>query len=145
MPCVPNFRLIGRQLTILETVKKKTFFDVTWRKNVTSYVDGGSVFPKRISTENILQPTRSLYDVCYGSLCVFHVWGDLDLDLRPFKVNIYVWGQYIPISVYKKYWKFSVAEFLWYDCTLKNQCTVRVTLTYDLWRSIIFGELIIGL
>ena len=82
-----------------------TFFDVTWRKNVTSYVIGGSVLPKRLSTENILQPTRSLYDVwlkSYGSLCVFHVWGDLDLDLRPFKVIIYVWGQHIPISVYKK-------------------------------------------
>ena len=82
-----------------------TFFDVTWRKNVTSYVVGGSVFPKRLSTENILQPTRSLYDVwlkSYGSLCVFHVWGDLDLDLRPFKVIIYVWGQHIPISVNKQ-------------------------------------------
>ena len=79
-----------------------------------------------VSTENILQPTRSLYDVWfknYGSLCVFHVWGDLDLDLRPFKVIIYVWGQHRPISLYKKYWTFSVAEFLWYDCTLKKQCT----------------------
>ena len=140
--------LIGRQLTILETVKKSTFFDVTWRKNVTSNVDGGSVFPKRLSTENILQPTRSLYDVwckSYGSLCVFHVWGDLDLDLQPFKVIIYVWGQHDPLVSTKKYWTFSVAEFLWYDCTLKNQCTVRVTLTYDLWRSIIFCELIISL
>ena len=106
MPCVPNFRLIGRQLTILETVKKVKFL---WRhvtnKNVTSYVVGGSVFPKRLSTENILQPTRSLYDVwlkSYGPLCVFHVWGDLDLDLRPFKVIIYVWGQNIPISVNKQ-------------------------------------------
>ena len=74
-------------------------------KNMTSYVVGGSVFPKRLSTENILQPTRSLYDVwlkSYGSLCVFHVWGDLDLDLRPFKVIIYVWGQHIPISVNKQ-------------------------------------------
>ena len=82
-----------------------TFFDVTWRKNATSYVVGGSVCPKRFSTENILQPTRSLYDIwfkSYGSLCVFHVWGDLDLDLRPFKVIIYVWGQHIPISVNKQ-------------------------------------------
>ena len=72
-------------------------------KNVTSYVVGGSVFSKRLSTENILQPTRSLYDVIlksYGSLCVFHVWGDL--DLRPFKVIICVWGQHIPISVNKQ-------------------------------------------
>ena len=38
----------------------------------------------------------------------------------------------------KKYWTFSVAQFLWYDCTFKNLYTVPVTLTFDLWRSIIF-------
>ena len=38
----------------------------------------------------------------------------------------------------KKYWKFSMSQFLWYDCTFKKQCTVPVTLTIDLWRSIIF-------
>ena len=38
----------------------------------------------------------------------------------------------------KKYWKVSVLQFLWYDCTFKNLCTVPVTLTFDLWRSIIF-------
>ena len=31
-----------------------------------------------------------------------------------------------------------MAQFLWYDCTFKKQCTVPVTLTFDLWRSIIF-------
>ena len=35
----------------------------------------------------------------------------------------------------KKNWNFSMAQFLWYDCTFKNQCTVPVTLTFDLWRS----------
>ena len=30
-----------------------------------------------------------------------------------------------------------MAQFLWYDCTFKKQCTVPVTLTFD-----IFGELI---
>ena len=103
-----------------------------WWSPQPKFFDGGSVFPKRLSTENILQPTRSLYDVwlkSYGSLCVFHVWGDL--DLRPFKVIIYVWGQYIPISVYKKYWKFSVAEFLWYDCTLQKPMYCPCDL--DLW------------
>ena len=33
---------------------------------------------------------------------------------------------------------FSIAQFLWYDCTFKKQCTVPVTLTFDLWRSICF-------
>ena len=44
---------------------KKNQLSLTSRnkKNVTSYVDGSSVLPKRLSTENILQPTRSLYAV----------------------------------------------------------------------------------
>ena len=29
-----------------------------------------------------------------------------------------------------------MAQFLWYDCTLKRQCTIPVILTFDLWRSI---------
>ena len=40
------------------------------------------------------------------------------------------------VSAYKevstqKYWKFSIDQFLWYDCTFKKQCTVPVTLTYQ--------------
>ena len=31
-----------------------------------------------------------------------------------------------------------MAQFLWYDCTFKKQCTVPVTLTFDLWRSMFF-------
>ena len=31
-----------------------------------------------------------------------------------------------------------MSQFLWYDCTFKKQCTVPVTLTFDLWRSIYF-------
>ena len=38
----------------------------------------------------------------------------------------------------KKNWNFSMAQFLWYDCTFKKQCTVPVTLTFELWRSIYF-------
>ena len=38
----------------------------------------------------------------------------------------------------KKNWNFSKAQFLWYDCTFKKQCTVSVTLTIDLWRSMFF-------
>ena len=38
---------------------------------------------------------------------------------------------------YPKRWKknrnFSMAQFLWYDCTFKKQCTIPVTLTFDLW------------
>ena len=120
-----------------------TFFDVTWRKNVTSYVAGGSVFPKRLSTENILQPTRSHYDVwwkSYGSLCVFHVWGDLDLDLRPFNVIIYVWGQHIPISVYKQIlkifcgWIFVI--WLYLKKTMYRPCDLDLwpmKVNYFLW------------
>ena len=36
----------------------------------------------------------------------------------------------------KIYWTFSMAQFLWYDCTFKILCTVPVTLTFNLWRSI---------
>ena len=38
----------------------------------------------------------------------------------------------------KKNWNFSIAQFLWYDCTFKKHCTVPVTLTIDLWRSMFF-------
>ena len=38
----------------------------------------------------------------------------------------------------KKNWNFSKAQFLWYDCTFKKQCTVSVTLTIDLWMSMFF-------
>ena len=31
-----------------------------------------------------------------------------------------------------------MAQFLWYDCTFKKQCTVPVTLTFDLWKTIFF-------
>ena len=31
-----------------------------------------------------------------------------------------------------------MAQFLWYDCTFKKQCTVPVTLTFGLWKTIIF-------
>ena len=31
-----------------------------------------------------------------------------------------------------------MAQFLWYDCTFKKQCTVPVTLTFDLWQSMFF-------
>ena len=26
-----------------------------------------------------------------------------------------------------------MSQFLWYDCTFKKQCTIPVTLTFDLW------------
>ena len=64
---------------------------------------------------------------------------DLSRSLFMCGVNIY------PLVSTNTYWTFCVAEFMWYDCTLKNKCTVRVTLTYDLWRSIIFCEFIISL
>ena len=60
--------------------KNTVMFSLTSRdeKNVTSYVAGGSVFPKRLSTENILQPTRSLYDIWLKSYdsnsCFYGFW-----------------------------------------------------------------------
>ena len=35
-----------------------------------------------------------------------------------------------------------MAQFLWYDFTFKKQCTIPVTLTFDLLKSIFSGELI---
>ena len=34
-----------------------------------------------------------------------------------------------------------MAQFVWYNYAFKNQDTVPVTLTFDLWRSIYFSEL----
>ena len=31
-----------------------------------------------------------------------------------------------------------MTQFVWYDCTFKKQCTVPVTLTIDLWKSMFF-------
>ena len=36
----------------------------------------------------------------------------------------------------------SMSQFFLYDCTFKKQCTVPVTLTFDIWRSHFFSELI---
>ena len=64
------------------TVWRNTFFsfffifdEVTWRKNVTSYVKTDGRIQKRHSIRNVLQPTRSLYHFrfkSYGPLCDFH-------------------------------------------------------------------------
>ena len=42
----------------------------------------------------------------------------------------------VPKEVSMKNWNFSMAQFLWYDCTFKKQDTIPVTLTFHLWRSI---------
>ena len=31
-----------------------------------------------------------------------------------------------------------MSQFVWYDCIFKKQCTVPVTLTFDLWMSMFF-------
>ena len=62
------------------------FFEVMWRKNVTSYVKTDGRLQKRHSIRNVLQPTRSLYHFrfkSYGPLCYFYKSGDLDLDRNP--------------------------------------------------------------
>ena len=66
------------------------FFEVTWRKNVTSYVKTEGRLQKRHSIRNILLPTGSLYHFrfkSYGLLCCFHKSGDLDLDIFPILAN----------------------------------------------------------
>ena len=62
------------------------FFEVTWRKKITSYVKTDGSFQKRICERNHVLPPRSLYDFrfkSYGPLCDFHKNGDLDLDFHP--------------------------------------------------------------
>ena len=65
----------------LDDLKKYIFFnffhflEVTWRKNVTSYVKTDGRIQTRCSIRNILQPTRSLYHFrfkSYSPLCDFH-------------------------------------------------------------------------
>ena len=71
--CVPILRSIGSELTKFENMQQLyVLFDVTWRKNGTSYVMG-------IATTLliVLKPTS------YGSNSGFRVFGDLDLDLWP--------------------------------------------------------------
>ena len=61
--CVPILRSIGSELTKLENMQQLyVLFDVTWRKNGTSYVMGTTTLLLSILTRNILKPTRSLYD-----------------------------------------------------------------------------------
>ena len=62
------------------------YFEVTWRKNVTSYVKSECLLQKRNSIRNVMQPTRNLCNFrykSYGPLCDFHKSGDLDLDFYP--------------------------------------------------------------
>ena len=58
-----------------ENITKMYCFDVTWRKNGTSYVRTETNLPISILSVNILQPTRSLYGFrfqSYGSKGDFH-------------------------------------------------------------------------
>ena len=58
-----------------ENITQIYCFDVTWRKNGTSFVRTETNLPISILSVNILQPTRSLYDFrfqSYGSKCDFH-------------------------------------------------------------------------
>ena len=84
--CVPILRSIGSELTKLENMQQLyILFDVTWRKNCTSYVMGTTTLLIGILTRNI-KPTKSLYDFrfkSYGSNSGFRVFSDLDLDLWP--------------------------------------------------------------
>ena len=61
-----------------ENITKMYCFDVTWRKNGTSYVRTETHIPISILSVNLLQPTRNLYDFrfqSYGSKGDFHgIW-----------------------------------------------------------------------
>ena len=65
-------------LMLLGKHYKNVLFDVTWRKNGTSFVRTETNLPISILSVNILQPTRSLYDFrfqSYGSKGDFHgIW-----------------------------------------------------------------------
>ena len=79
--CVPIFRSIGSELTKLENMQQLyVLFDVTWRKNGTSYVMGTTTLLIGISTRNLFKPIRFK---SYGWNSGFRVFGDLDLDLWP--------------------------------------------------------------
>ena len=59
-------------------------FDVTWRKNGTSFVRTETNLPISILSVKILQPTRSIYDFrfqSYGSKGDVHGFDVFDLDL----------------------------------------------------------------
>ena len=61
-----------------ENITKMYCFDVTWRKNGTSYVRTETNLSISILSVNILQPTRSLYSFrfqSYGSKCGFWFHG----------------------------------------------------------------------
>ena len=65
-------------------LKNCDLFEVTWRKNVTSYVISETTFRMRTSTRNIFQPTRS--STTSGSKVmaqrmIFMVIDVFDLDL----------------------------------------------------------------
>ena len=96
------------------------FFEVTWRKNLTSYVKTEGLYQKRNSIRNVMQLTRSL---ClfrfnsYGPLCDFHKSGDLDLDLYPIFTKTICQGPWTRIhhmSKFQKDWTTGVA------CTSRN-------------------------
>ena len=64
-----------------ENITKMYCFDVTWRKNGTSYVRTDTNLSISILSVNILQPTRSLYGFrfqSYSSKCDFHgFWSNI--------------------------------------------------------------------
>ena len=75
--CVPILRSIGSELTKLENMQQLyILFDVTWRKNGTSYVMGTTTLLIGILIRNILKQTRRLRlpVQSYGSSIGFHWW-----------------------------------------------------------------------
>ena len=85
-PCVwPLTLTIWRNTFFL---KLFILFEVTWRKNVTSYVKTDGRIQKRHSIRNVVQPTRSLYHFrfkCYGPLCDFHWFSLKSRDVKTWR------------------------------------------------------------
>ena len=86
-----------------ENITKMYCFDVTWRKNGTSYVRTETNLSISILSVNILQPTRSLYGFrfqSYGSKGDFQ-WFDLDLFQGHL---IFVNSPFVPLHDWCTFW-----------------------------------------
>ena len=91
-----------------ENITKMYCFDVTWRKNGTSYVRTETNLPISILSVNILQPTRSLYDFrfqSYGSKGDFHGFWCVWPWPWHFKVIWFLWiRSFVPLHDWCKFW-----------------------------------------
>ena len=98
-------------LSLTLTIWRNTFFsklfilfEVTWRKNVTSYVKTDGRMQKRHYIRNVLQPTRNLYHFrfkSYDPLCDFHwfIWSHVTYKDDVVRQNL---GSLLEAEFYKE-------------------------------------------